>query len=163
MTKSSNQKTTAIIPAYNEEKTIESVVGGALKHVAEVPVIDDRSEDGTRGQTMNAGAMNTWIHRNQSNGNALSIRLTAVTLNGSDEFVALDSDCRHDSENRETDDKRKGGHGDWVEVQGCAFEGADTRIPANGSWRADVCDHSGESSEYHQLPQMGYGNYWLTE
>jgi len=87
---------TAVIPAYNEEKTIAKVVEGARKHVAEVLVIDDGSEDGTTKQAMNAGARVIRIPRNQGKGNALSIGLTTAALNGSDVVVCLDSDGQHD-------------------------------------------------------------------
>lgn len=88
--------TTAVIPAYNEEKTIAKVVEGARKHVAKVLVIDDGSEDGTTQQAMDAGARVIRIPRNQGKGNALSIGLTTAALNGSDVVVCLDSDGQHD-------------------------------------------------------------------
>ena len=96
MTESSSQKTTAVIPAYNEEKTIESVVTGALKHVTEVLVVDDGSVDRTVDLAMKAGATVISIPRNIGKGHALSIGLTTAALNGSEIIVCLDSDGQHD-------------------------------------------------------------------
>jgi len=96
MTESSSQKTTAVIPAYNEEKTIESVVTGALKYVSEVLVIDDGSVDRTVDLAMKAGARVISIPRNIGKGHALSIGLTTAALNGSEIVVCLDSDGQHD-------------------------------------------------------------------
>jgi len=96
MTESSSQKTTAVIPAYNEEKTIASVVSGALKYVAEVLVVDDGSVDRTVDLAMKAGARVISIPRNIGKGHALSIGLTTAALNGSDIVVCLDSDGQHD-------------------------------------------------------------------
>lgn len=87
---------TAVIPAYNEEKTIAWVVEGARRHVATVLVIDDGSGDGTTQQAMSAGAMVIRIPRNQGKGNALSIGLTTAAMNGGDIVVCLDADGQHD-------------------------------------------------------------------
>ena len=40
-------KTIAIIPEFNEEKTINSVVAGVSKHISDILVIDDCSTDDT--------------------------------------------------------------------------------------------------------------------
>jgi glycosyltransferase involved in cell wall biosynthesis len=96
MTESSSQKTTAVIPAYNEEKTIASVVTGALKYVSEVLVVDDGSVDRTVDLAMKAGARVISIPRNIGKGHALSIGLTTAALNGSEIVVCLDSDGQHD-------------------------------------------------------------------
>jgi len=87
---------TAVIPAYNEEKTIAEVVEGARKHVTEVLVIDDGSVDRTIDLAMKAGARVISIPRNSGKGHALSIGLTTAALNGSEIVVCLDSDGQHD-------------------------------------------------------------------
>lgn len=87
---------TAVIPAYNEEKTIASVVSEALKHVADVLVVDDGSVDRTAYVAMEAGARVISIPRNTGKGHALSIGLTTAALNGSEVVVCLDSDGQHD-------------------------------------------------------------------
>jgi len=87
---------TAVIPAYNEEKTIGEVVEGARKHVTEVLVVDDGSVDRTVEIAMKAGASIIGIPRNSGKGHALSIGLTTAALNGSEIVVCLDSDGQHD-------------------------------------------------------------------
>lgn len=89
---------TAVIPAYNEEKTIAQVVEGARKHVAEVLVVDDGSQDDTTRLAIGAGAKVIRIPRNQGKGFALSIGLTTAALNGSSAIVCLDGDGQHDPE-----------------------------------------------------------------
>lgn len=91
-------KITVVIPAYNEEKTIRQVVEGAKKHVAEVLVVDDGSEDATTQIVLSVGAMVIRIPRNQGKGSALSIGLTTAVLNGSNVIVCLDGDGQHDPE-----------------------------------------------------------------
>jgi glycosyltransferase involved in cell wall biosynthesis len=91
-------KITAVIPAYNEEKTIRQVVEGAKKHASEVLVIDDGSQDATTQLAISVGAMVIRIPRNQGKGSALSIGLTTAALNGSNVIVCLDGDGQHDPE-----------------------------------------------------------------
>ena len=47
----------AVIPAYNEEKTIGSVVRSLLPHVDRIIVVDDASKDQTRQHAKEAGAV----------------------------------------------------------------------------------------------------------
>ena len=96
MTNTNGVTITAVIPAYNEEKTIAQVVEGAKKHVSEVLVINDGSVDRTVEVAMKAGARVISIPRNSGKGHALSIGLTTAALNGSDIVVCLDSDGQHD-------------------------------------------------------------------
>jgi len=87
---------TAVIPAFNEEKTIIQVVEGARKHVDQVLVIDDGSEDSTGERAISAGANVIRIPKNSGKGNALSIGLTTAALNRSNVIVCLDADGQHD-------------------------------------------------------------------
>jgi len=89
---------TAVVPAYNEEKTIAQVVEGARKHADEVLVIDDGSEDATSERAISAGAKVIRIPRNSGKANALSIGLTTAALNGGNVVVCLDADGQHDPE-----------------------------------------------------------------
>ena len=98
MTESSGAMITAVIPAYNEEKTIAQVVEGARKHVSEVIVIDDGSADDTARRAIAAGAKVIRIPRNGGKGNALGIGLMTAALNGSNVVVCLDSDGQHNPE-----------------------------------------------------------------
>lgn len=89
---------TAVIPAYNEERTITQVIKDALKHVKEVLVVDDGSWDATSAKAISAGARVIRIPRNSGKGNALSIGLTTAVLNGGEIVVCLDADGQHDPE-----------------------------------------------------------------
>ena len=82
----------AVIPAYNEEKTIEAVVKGALSHVDEVLVVDDGSTDDTACIAEDAGAR---VLKQQNAGvlNATERGLREAT---SDIIVTLDADGQHD-------------------------------------------------------------------
>jgi len=88
--------TTAVIPAFNEEKTVAEVIAGARRHVSEVLVVDDGSKDSTAEKAVAAGAKVIRIPRNSGKANALSIGLTTAAINGSDIVVCLDADGQHD-------------------------------------------------------------------
>jgi glycosyltransferase involved in cell wall biosynthesis len=86
---------TAIIPAYNEEKTIGSVVLGTQQHVSRVIVVDDGSSDQTSQIAKLAGA-EVLVHPvNQGKGAALKTGFEAVK--DSEIIVTLDSDGQHDT------------------------------------------------------------------
>jgi glycosyltransferase involved in cell wall biosynthesis len=82
----------AVIPAYNEEKTIEAVVKGALPYVVEVIVVDDGSTDDTARIAEDAGA------RVLRQRNAGVLKATERGLNEAtgDIIVTLDADGQHD-------------------------------------------------------------------
>ena len=86
---------TAIIPAYNEEKTIGSVVLGAQQHVSRVIVVDDGSTDQTAEIAKLAGAEVLVHPTNQGKGAALKTGFQAVE--DSNIIVTLDSDGQHDT------------------------------------------------------------------
>ncbi len=96
MTKENGFSVTAVIPAFNEEKTIEWVVEGAKRHADEVIVVDDGSVDATAAKAVKAGATVIRIPNNSGKAHALSIGLTTAALNGSNVVVCLDSDGQHD-------------------------------------------------------------------
>ena len=95
-TKSPGNAITAVIPAYNEEKTIARIVEGARRHAGEVLVIDDGSVDSTADIAKGAGAIVIRIPRNGGKGHALSIGLTTAAMNGGEIVVCLDADGQHD-------------------------------------------------------------------
>jgi glycosyltransferase involved in cell wall biosynthesis len=82
----------AVIPAYNEEKTIGAVVKGALPYVVEVIVVDDGSTDDTARIAEDAGA------RVLRQRNAGVLKATERGLNEAkgDIIVTLDADGQHD-------------------------------------------------------------------
>lgn len=70
---------TAVIPAYNEEKTIEGVVRTvkASPLVAEVIVVNDGSEDGTSEVARRAGAKVIDLVSNRGKGAAIQVAMKA--------------------------------------------------------------------------------------
>ncbi len=82
----------AVIPAYNEESTIEEVVSGVSRHVSEVIVVDDGSIDDTADKAVEAGAV---LLKNDDNvGKRLSLIRGYRAAKG-EIVVTLDSDGQH--------------------------------------------------------------------
>jgi glycosyltransferase involved in cell wall biosynthesis len=89
---------TAIIPAFNEELSIGSVVLRVKKHADSVLVIDDGSIDRTCEVARLAGAEVIQHHRNIGKGAALKTGFEHACLNGAKVIVILDSDGQHNPE-----------------------------------------------------------------
>ena len=87
-----------IIPAYNADKTIGTVVRGALKFVPLVIVADDGSTDHTAVRAAEAGAEVIRIHKNTGKGNALKILFRTAIHRGFTAAISIDADCQHDTE-----------------------------------------------------------------
>jgi glycosyltransferase involved in cell wall biosynthesis len=85
-----------VIPAYNEERTIAEVVGGATKFADRVIVVDDGSRDQTSALAKQAGALVVRHAVNRGVGAALGIE-AAVRL-GADAVVTMDADGQHRAE-----------------------------------------------------------------
>jgi glycosyltransferase involved in cell wall biosynthesis len=85
----------ALIPAYNEEKHILSVVNQALKYLP-VLVVDDGSKDNTANLAENAGAKVLRQTPNQGKGAALMKGYCKALEWGVDAVVMLDADGQHD-------------------------------------------------------------------
>ena len=83
----------AVIPAFNEEKTVEDVVRRALHHVNEVVVVDDASTDNTAAIAAKAGAT---VIRNQQNMGVLATVLNGLRRAKGEILVTLDADGQHD-------------------------------------------------------------------
>lgn len=88
--------TVAAIPAYNEAKTIESVVTGVRRHVDEVLVVDDGSTDDTAAAAERAGATVIEHATNRGYGAALTSAFEAAAARDADALVTLDGDGQHD-------------------------------------------------------------------
>ncbi len=88
--------TLAIIPAYNEEVAIGSVVLRAKAHVDEVLVVDDGSNDRTSAIAEEAGAKVLRHETNRGKGVALQAALDYARSNGFRAAVLLDADGQHD-------------------------------------------------------------------
>ncbi len=83
-----------IIPAYNEEKAIKSVVTCALKY-GDVLVVDDGSDDLTNGRAKNAGARIVKHEKNMGKGAAIKSGLKEALNDNYDVLVLLDGDGQH--------------------------------------------------------------------
>ena len=83
-----------IIPAYNEEEAIESVVGCALKY-CDVLVVDDGSNDNTYNLAKTAGARIVKHEKNMGKGAAIKSGLKEALTNDYNIFILLDGDGQH--------------------------------------------------------------------
>ncbi len=85
----------AIIPAYNEEDTIGSVVLRTKRHVDKVIVVDDGSKDKTAEVAQLAGAKVVQHLTNGGKGEALKTGFEAAEKLKADVVVCLDADAQH--------------------------------------------------------------------
>jgi glycosyltransferase involved in cell wall biosynthesis len=85
----------AIIPAYNEERFIGSVVLRAKKYVDTVMVVDDGSTDSTADIAQTAGAVVVPMDRNHGKGAALNYGFQKARELGAHAVVLLDADGQH--------------------------------------------------------------------
>lgn len=89
------QNLTVILPAYNEEVSIGSIVLLTKLYADSVIVVDDGSSDRTAEIARKAGA-EVIIHEiNQGKGGALKTGFTAAANLGADIIVTMDSDGQH--------------------------------------------------------------------
>jgi glycosyltransferase involved in cell wall biosynthesis len=86
----------ACIPAYNEDETIAEVLARASRHVDQLLVVDDGSEDDTSLIAKKLGAQVIHHSRNLGKGVALRDCLEWAKRNGVDALVTLDADGQHD-------------------------------------------------------------------
>jgi len=87
-----------VIPAYNEERFIGSVVLTARKYSRHVIVVDDGSTDATAELATIAGAQVIRHPENRGKGAALNTALQAARLHDPDVVVMLDADGQHSLE-----------------------------------------------------------------
>lgn len=85
----------AVIPAYNEARTIREVAAGALKHLAMVVVVDDGSADGTAAALH--GLPVTLLRNDTNQGKAASLwrGVQAALARGARGIITLDGDGQH--------------------------------------------------------------------
>ncbi len=88
-------KVVAAIPAYNEEKTIGSMVLLARKYADEVLVVDDGSRDNTAWVAEQAGAIVIQHLENRGYGAALRTCFNFARRNDAGILVVLDGDGQH--------------------------------------------------------------------
>ncbi len=87
--------TLAVVPCYNEEATIGSVVLKAKRHVNEVLVVDDGSTDDTAKIAKEAGATVISHKRNGGKSPAIKTGFKYALANGFDYVVTIDGDGQH--------------------------------------------------------------------
>lgn len=95
MYKYGNFKVVAVIPAYNEAKTIREVVRAVKEEVDEVVVVDDASTDQTADLAKSAGAKVLTHLVNRDQGAALQTGTDYALLKGADIIVHFDADGQH--------------------------------------------------------------------
>ncbi len=86
-------KITAILPAYNEEVSIGSIVLSTRKYVDNVIVVDDGSTDNTQEIAKLAGA--EVIRHGSNRGKGAALRTGFEFAKDSDIIVTIDSDGQH--------------------------------------------------------------------
>ena len=87
----------ALIPAYNEERFIGSVVLQALKHVDRVVVVDDGSVDDTALIAEEAGAEVLSLPKNVGKAQAVSEGIRHIRRLRPTAVVMIDGDGQHDA------------------------------------------------------------------
>jgi len=92
-----NMKTLIVIPAYNEELTIGSVVALAKKY-GDVLVVDDGSKDRTSKIAREVGAVVVKHEVNKGKGQALKTGFDYALENDYDVVVCIDADGQHNPE-----------------------------------------------------------------
>lgn len=85
------------IPAYNEEKTIASIILQAQKRVDTVVVCDDGSQDMTAEIAQRLGAIVIRHDKNRGYGAALKSLFEKAKTLSADILVTLDADGQHDA------------------------------------------------------------------
>jgi glycosyltransferase involved in cell wall biosynthesis len=95
MKKNTNKRTLAVVPCYNEEFTIGSIVLKAKRHLDKVLVIDDGSTDDTAKIAKEAGAIVISHKKNGGKGAGIKTGFKYALANGFDYVVTLDGDGQH--------------------------------------------------------------------
>jgi len=89
-------KTWAIIPAYNEEKDIKGVIRDTKKYVKNILIIDDGSKDRTYEITKREGVTAVKHIINLGKGAALKTGCDFAVKSGAEILVVLDADAQHE-------------------------------------------------------------------
>jgi len=92
---SSHLKIVAAIPCYNEAKYIGEVVNRTKRHVSDVIVVDDGSEDSTSVAAGDAGAIVIQYKDNRGYGRAIRSCFEESRRISADALVTIDGDAQH--------------------------------------------------------------------
>jgi glycosyltransferase involved in cell wall biosynthesis len=85
----------ALVPAFNEARTIAKVVTGLFPHVAAVCVVDDGSTDGTADAARRAGADGRMNPGDRGKGTAIRSGLAHVLERDCSHVLLIDGDLQH--------------------------------------------------------------------
>ncbi len=96
MHQNNGKRSLAVIPCYNEEITIGSIILKAKSHVDEVLVIDDGSTDETAKIAKEAGAKVITHSINKGKSAGIKAGFSYAIKNNYDYVVTLDGDGQHD-------------------------------------------------------------------
>jgi glycosyltransferase involved in cell wall biosynthesis len=91
-------KIAAIIPAYNEEKTVRKIIREVQEYVDTVIVVNDGSTDNTEEIAQKAGARVISHDMNRGVGAAVRTGIDAALRLGADILVSIDADGQFDPE-----------------------------------------------------------------
>jgi glycosyltransferase involved in cell wall biosynthesis len=89
-------KTLAIVPAYNESKTIEAVLGGVSANVHDILVVDDNSSDNTLTLAKKHNIKTIEHTKNFGKGKAIQEGFSYAVKKKYDAVIILDADLEHD-------------------------------------------------------------------
>ncbi len=88
-------RTTVVIPAFNEHRTIRDVVSRTLEQGVDVIVVDDGSSDDTAGQLKGLELELLQNERNLGKGASLRRGMQRALTAGADRVITLDADGQH--------------------------------------------------------------------
>lgn len=91
-------KIIVIIPAFNEDATIEEVIGSVKPYANEIIVVDDGSSDSTSLKAKEAGAVVVRNEKNSGYESAIESGFKKALQGGADVFVTFDADGQHNAE-----------------------------------------------------------------
>lgn len=89
-------KICAVIPAFNNEATINHVIKEARQNLKHIVVVDDGSTDETARVAERLGAYVIRVPENRGKGNALRVAFRYAVENDFEAVITLDADLQHD-------------------------------------------------------------------